>query len=130
MGGGVSTHRRGRHASSLPPSGLASSSRRNPVGDVHVPGLQRPTSRRVDNAVVQARFARQPGPYDPHVTWATPSHHNRSMSEAHEMNSESSGITPYANSALAPAEAVRIPYTPEGGLPPVSSAKQLPSSLP
>lgn len=61
--------------------------------------------------VVQGRYDPYPGQSDPNISWITPRDPNGSDAEK--------GPTPMANPGVNPSVAAPIPYTPEGGYPPV-----------
>lgn len=100
MGGAVSTRMRlGRGGDSHPPSSTTSNSS----------STTQPT--RPPMIVVQGRYDPYPGQADPNITWITP----RGNAE----NDDEKGPTPMANPGVNPSVAAPIPYTPEGGYPPV-----------
>lgn len=111
MGSGAS---RQRHRN------VASSRRRDVTSRRTSASTARSVPRRLDSVVVQARFARPcAGVVQPQVNFATPTQHEQLRNLAAAQTDDESS-TPNAHSALAPEEAVPVPYTPEGGFPPVS----------
>ncbi len=65
--------------------------------------------------VVEGRYHPYPGQSDPYVHWLTPTTTQRMRAELVVSEAE----TPFAISATGPTRADPIPYTPDGGYPPV-----------
>lgn len=105
MGGAVSTRMR----TTNPPSNTATSTTTTTTTTNTTTASNRPPM-----IVVQGRYDPYPGQADPNITWITPRGNKTGGSDLDEK-----GPTPLANPGVLPTEAAPIPYTPEGGYPPV-----------
>jgi hypothetical protein len=107
MGGAVSTRMR----TTNPPSNTATSTTTTTTTTNTTTASNRPPM-----IVVQGRYDPYPGQADPNVSWITPRDNGTSPN-----GDMVKGSTPMANPGVGPSVAAPIPYTPEGGYPPVRS---------